>query len=99
MSLAGRKKKYNKYERPIDMEIDLHGLYLQEAQAAFLDFLEEALESDYRRVRVITGKGIHSATGVSVLKEMVMDIAKAHDLKYREGKIGEGGEGVIIIDF
>ena len=51
------------------------------------------------RVRIITGKGLHSVDGVSVIKEMVTDILKTHKIKFREGKPEEGGGGVVIADF
>lgn len=96
---SGRKKKYNKFERKIEAEIDLHGLRLKEAQIEFVGLLEAALEQDLQRIRVITGKGLHSVNGTGVIKEMAIDILRAHRIKYREGKPEEGGEGVLIIDF
>lgn len=96
---SGRKKKFNKYERSIDEDLDLHGFRLKEAQEVFVEFLEEVLETEVRRVRVITGKGLHSENGVGVITEMVIDILKAHKIKHREGKPDEGGDGVVIIDF
>lgn len=97
--LKGRKKKYNKYEKPIDGELDLHGLRLEEAQAVFVDFIAGALEHNDQRVRIITGKGLHSVGGVSVIREMVIDILKAGKISFRAGKPDEGGDGVIIADF
>jgi DNA-nicking Smr family endonuclease len=94
-----KSKKLNKYERPIEAEVDLHGLRLKEAQLVFVDFLAEVLESGYNRVRIVTGKGLHSVAGVSVIKEMVTDILKAQQIKFREGKPAEGGSGAIVVDF
>jgi DNA-nicking Smr family endonuclease len=96
---AGRKAKYNKFERKIEAEIDLHGLRLKEAQAEFAAFLEQTLQADLRCVRIITGKGLHSASGVGVINEMVVDILKAHKIKFRSGKPDEGGSGVVIVEF
>jgi DNA-nicking Smr family endonuclease len=95
----GRKKKYNKFEKAIESEIDFHGLRLKEAQAAFVDFIEVSLRRDLGRVRIITGKGLHSSDGIGVIKDMVLDILKANGIKNREGKPDEGGGGVIIADF
>lgn len=95
---SGRKKKFNKFERKIEAELDLHGLRLKEAQAEFADLLEEALENNLGRIRVITGKGLHSENGLGVIKQMVIDILKAHQIKHREGKPDEGGSGVVIVD-
>lgn len=95
---SGRKKKFNKFERKIEAEIDLHGLRLKEAQQEFVGLLQGALENDLRRIRIITGKGLHSADGVGVIKHMVIDILRAHKIKYREGKPEEGGGGALIAD-
>jgi DNA-nicking Smr family endonuclease len=95
---AGRKAKYNKFERKIEAEIDLHGLRLKPAQEEFVRLLEQALEGGMKRIRVITGKGLHSANGIGVIKEMATDILKSHGIKYRNGKPDEGGDGVLIID-
>lgn len=95
---SGRKKKFNKFERKIEAEIDLHGLKLREAQENFVDLLEKALENDLKRIRIVTGKGLHSKNGVAVIKNMVVDILQAHQIDYREGKPDEGGGGAIIAD-
>lgn len=95
---AGRKSKYNKFERKIEAEIDLHGLRLKEAQEEFVALLERALSDDLRCFRVITGKGLHSASGVGVINAMVKDILKAHGIKFRAGKPDEGGDGVVIVE-
>ncbi len=95
---SGRKKKFNKFERKIEAEIDLHGLMLKDAQVEFVNLLEKSLSGDLKRVKIITGKGLHSVNGIGVIKNMVTDILKAHKIKYREGKPEEGGGGVVIAD-
>lgn len=88
-------KHHNKYLQPVEAEIDLHQLTREETKSALVDFLEEAKEKKYRRVRIITGKGLHSVDGKGVLKEYVASILEREGLKYRDAKLYEGGEGAI----
>ncbi|MEI7451784.1 MAG: Smr/MutS family protein [Candidatus Falkowbacteria bacterium] len=93
-----KKAKKNKYGRPIDCEIDLHGLTKDEAMDELMDFFQFCKEKNYRYVRVVTGKGIHSPNGVGVLNEMVRDYLRGKLYKFSSAKINEGGDGVFMIE-
>jgi DNA-nicking Smr family endonuclease len=90
--------KHNKYQKLIDAELDLHGLYLVSAQELLAEFLVRCKDNNYRRVRLITGKGLHSSSGQPVIREMAIDLLRAADMRFSFGKQNEGGEGVIVVD-
>ena len=87
----------NKYSQIIQAEIDLHGLTKEEAREEVLDFLSEARIKRYDRIRIITGKGIHSRNNQGVLNKYVQAILAEEDLEYCEAKINEGGSGAIEV--
>ncbi|MBI5421650.1 Smr/MutS family protein [Candidatus Peregrinibacteria bacterium] len=81
MTLGERLKKYpSKPQR----DLDLHGKKGEEAGRAVRLFLLEAERQNLRKVRIITGKGLHSEEGQSVLKTVTE--AKIKELK-DEGRI------------
>ncbi|KKR19504.1 MAG: hypothetical protein UT48_C0034G0004 [Parcubacteria group bacterium GW2011_GWE2_39_37] len=87
----------NRGESRIDETLDLHGYYQIDATAALLEFLEEAKENDYRLVKIITGKGIHSINQQAVIKDLVEDILRHRDYEYSEAKINQGGSGALLV--
>jgi DNA-nicking Smr family endonuclease len=98
--MKGRKirlPKRNKYQPVIEATLDLHGLYQVEAAAAVSDFLNEARSRGRRLVRIIPGKGIHSATGYGVLNDLVRQILRDRGYKFSSAKINEGGAGALDV--
>lgn len=93
-----KKKHRNKYLQAIEASIDLHGLTKDEAKSALGGFLMEAKSKKYKKVRVITGKGLHSQNGSGVLKSYVERLLEGSGLKYRDAKIDEGGSGAIDVE-
>lgn len=93
-----KQKHYNKYLQTIQADIDLHEHTRQEAVVALREFLEEAREKNYKKIRIITGKGLHSAEGKGVLKGYVEKILESEGLKYSDAKLYEGGSGAIDVD-
>ena len=91
------KKARNKYPQIIQAELDLHGLTKEEAREEVLDFLSEARVKRYNKIRIITGKGIHSENNQGVLNEYVQSILLEEDLEYCEAKMNEGGSGAIDV--
>ena len=91
------KKARNKYPQIIQAELDLHGLTKEEAREEVLDFLSEARVKRYNKIRIITGKGIHSENNQGVLNEYVQAILLEEDLEYCEAKMNEGGSGAIDV--
>jgi len=91
--------KKNKYPRAAEAELDLHGLTALEAEAELLNFLAEAKKKKYARVRIITGKGLNSPDGRSVLKPLVEDWLRAKHYQFTMAKMNEGGEGAVEVVF
>ena len=91
--------------------IDLHGLSLENANINIKKFINESVEKNFRKIKVITGKGNRSKVKenpyvsyeLSVLKNSVPEfikndtslIKKIH--KIYKAKADEGGEGVFYI--
>ena len=92
-----KPKKFNKYEQRTDAELDLHGYTRLEAEALLIDFLVLAKEKNYRRIRIIIGKGHHSANGQSILGEFIRTYLHHKLIKFSEAKINEGGSGALEI--
>lgn len=90
--------KQNKYLQTVQMELDLHGFTKEEAREEVLDFLSEVNLKGYNKIRIITGKGLHSEGNRGVLKEYVQSMLDEKGLKYTDAKINEGGSGAINIE-
>ncbi|MCK5490469.1 MAG: Smr/MutS family protein [Candidatus Pacebacteria bacterium] len=95
--MKNKKKKYNKYLQDIQLELDLHGLTREEARSEVLDFLNEAKRSGNSKVRIITGKGLHSENSRGVLKEHIESILEGEGLEFCDAKISEGGSGALNV--
>lgn len=80
--------KKNKYAPTIDAELDLHGMFRDEARAA----VEKFLAIPHSRVRIITGKG----TGA--VRDEVRQLLLEKNLKFETAKITEGGSGAFIVN-
>ena len=85
------------YPKPQD-ELDLHGKKAVEAERDIWQFVTRAARLAMRTIRIITGKGLHSEEGQSVLKSVAE--SKLQELK-REGKIfkfeWEKGGGSVVV--
>ena len=82
-------------------ELDLHEMLLDDALSATRSFLDSSYAKGLRKVRIITGKGIHSKNGEAVLRPAVTDVCKSHP-KVREvavPKAAEGGSGALTVIF
>ncbi|MEA2097515.1 MAG: Smr/MutS family protein [Patescibacteria group bacterium] len=95
--MKNKKIKQNKYLQTVKAELDLHGLTKEESREEVLDFLSEAKYMEYDKVRIITGKGIHSKNNQGILNEYVQSILIEENLQYCESKISEGGSGSIDV--
>ncbi len=87
----------NKYLRPVDAQIDLHKMTKDEARREVETFLKKAAASGYKKIRIITGKGIHSENSKGVLNSYVKGLLDFKGYDYRSAKHGEGGEGAIDV--
>ena len=79
--------------RPVEMECDVRGLNLEEAQMNVETFLDGAILNRLREVSIIHGKG----TGV--LRAGIHKQLRAHPAvkEFRLGRYGEGEDGVTIV--
>ncbi|MEI7620315.1 MAG: Smr/MutS family protein [Candidatus Falkowbacteria bacterium] len=93
-----RLPKKNKYQKTAEAILDLHGMYQVEAEEAVIDFLNDVKSRGCRFVRIIPGKGIHSADGYGVLNTLVREILSGRGYKFSSAKMNEGGEGALDID-
>lgn len=88
---SGREMKLN----AMPTEIDLRGMDAVEAVCVMERYLDEAMRSNLKQVRIIHGKG----TGT--LRSAVQQSLKRNKFikKFRLGQYGEGEDGVTIAEF
>lgn len=79
--------------------LDLHSYTLEEAIVMTRNFLSSSKQNGLRKVLIITGKGIHSAGGESVLRPTIVNIVNAHPAvrEVNTPKAAEGGSGALIV--
>ena len=97
-----KKRTIKTIYQPTDTpELDLHGLRTWEAKDAMISFIKKSRGGSIQKVRVITGKGLHSKNG-PVLGKFIQDGLNHGKFgkirKFRSGKAKEGGSGVFIIE-
>ncbi len=80
-----KMKKRKKIE--LVKELDLHGFTVIEAENLLYDFLSDFRESNFKEAQIITGYGLNSPGGKSVIKELTNKvlIEKGFKFKYLEG--------------
>ncbi|CAH2355025.1 smr domain-containing protein [[Candida] railenensis] len=76
-------------------EIDLHGLYVKEAEYILQNRLVAAIGSNQTHLNVIVGKGLHSQGGIAKLKPAIDQLCDESGLRHR---IDSKNTGVLIID-
>jgi DNA-nicking Smr family endonuclease len=90
-----RQKKA--FSEKVCAELDLHMLTRAQAETELYDFLEKSYDLGFPKVRVITGKGINSPYGESVLRPFVEGILKKEKVKFKHAKANRGGEGALEV--
>lgn len=75
-------------------EIDLHGLYVKEAQWILKKRIYATIQQGESRLRVIVGKGLHSPHGIAKLKPAVEELCDEAGLK---NYIDPHNAGVLVI--
>jgi len=80
---------------PLDDELDLHGLLVDQALGALRNFLRESRQAGYQKVLVIHGKGLHSEHRRSVVKDAVQQALLKDKNVAAWGEAGrrDGGKG------
>jgi len=81
----------NKFQKIAEIEIDLHGYTTFESEDILLSLMKS---NKYKHVRIIVGKGNNSAHG-PVLPSFVRNFLTAHNIRYNQSKIQDGGEGAL----
>ena len=92
-------------------EIDLHGFTLDEANKKIEKFIFDCYENGFNRLRIVTGKGLHSnnkkdpyvSKDLSILRYSVPEYIKNNlelmnlITEFKEANIQDGGEGAFYI--
>ena len=92
-------------------EIDLHGFTLDEANKTVDRFINESYERGINKIRIVTGKGLHSdneknpyiSKDLSILKHSVPEYIKKNNelmkliIEFKEASSHDGGEGAFYI--
>src|SRR6056297_1731239 len=83
----------------IKAELDLHGYNIEDARAAFCQFILECYDYDFRCVRVIHGKGYRAQTKVPLMKSKVVTWLKhmPYVLAFSSCTPRDGGTGALYI--
>ena len=100
-----------KKSRKNTAKIDLHGFSLEEANFIISKFINKSFKENYKKIIVITGKGIHSqneknpyvSKDHSILKYSIPEFIKKDDdlikkiIKITDADIKDGGGGAFYI--
>ncbi len=92
-------RKLRRGQFAIQSTLDVHGMRREEAHHATQRFLDDARTHDWRCVKIIHGKGLHSPQGIPVLKHRV-DITLRHNndvLAYCSAPNWAGGHGATLV--
>lgn len=76
-------------------EIDLHGLYVKEAELFLQTRIAASIRTNQSHLRVIVGKGKHSANGIAKIKPAVAQMCDECRLKHH---MDPHNSGVMVID-
>ena len=80
-------------------QLDLHGMFVEEAREAVSNFLKNAVARELYCVRIIHGKGNGSPQGLSILREKVRRWLKQRNevVAFAEPHERDGGAGATIV--
>lgn len=80
-------------------QLDLHGMFVEEAREAVSNFLKNAVARELYCVRIIHGKGNGSPQGLSILREKVRRWLKQRSevVAFAEPYERDGGAGATIV--
>jgi len=84
------------YTPQIDRELDLHGCTAHEAAYELAHFFTDVQTAGATHVRIIVGKGTHSADG-PILPDVVKRFLNQEGYAYTYAKQHEGGEGALVV--
>ena len=80
-------------------ELDLHATDATRAEAMLRVFMAEARQAGHGCVRIVHGKGLHSDSGIPVLKNLVdrMLRQRADVLAFHSAPPAQGGNGAVLV--
>ncbi len=80
-------------------ELDLHHSDATQAEALLRRFLKESGQAGMGCVRIVHGKGLHSDSGVPVLKNLVDRLLRqrADVLAFHSAPSAQGGQGAVLV--
>ncbi|MDR2220454.1 MAG: Smr/MutS family protein [Methylobacillus sp.] len=83
----------------IHEQLDLHGLYAEEARVYVVQFLAECRKRGARCVRIIHGKGLGSKNREPVLKHKLRSWLMQRDevIAYCQAREVDGGAGALVV--
>lgn len=83
----------------VQAECDLHGLRRDPARERLRGFVQQALQTGLRCVRIVHGKGLGSPGGESVLKEDAKAwlSRRAEVLAWTHARAADGGHGALLV--
>ena len=92
-------RRLRRGEWTVRSQIDLHGLRVDEARTALVEFLSDAIRSEWRCLRIIHGKGLGSPSREPVLKDKVKKwlAQRAEVLAFCQARPNDGGSGALIV--
>jgi len=92
-------RRLRRGEWSIQDHVDLHGHRVEEARAALVEFLRDALKRGLRCVRIVHGKGLGSKGRTPVLKGKVRAWLAQRDevIAFCQARPAEGGSGALIV--
>lgn len=100
----GRKKKsvytINELRRmDVQATLDLHGETQKDSRELISSFLSDSVSNGLRKVSIITGKGLHSENGSSVLRDLTLSILMASSFvqETSQAPLTKGGSGALWI--
>jgi DNA-nicking Smr family endonuclease len=96
-----KKNKYNNLSQP-EATFDFHNRGpLRKDQIISLtnEFINECLERGLSKILFITGKGLHSAKGMPIIKPLIKHHLSNHPkvLRLYEGRRDRGGSGTVEV--
>lgn len=94
-----RLRKLQRGHWPITATLDLHGLNRDQARLQLVDFLQRCKAREVQCARIIHGRGLSSANGEPVLKQMTRHWLRQHAdvLGFVEARPEEGGAGAVVV--
>lgn len=92
-------RRLRRGEWTVKSQIDLHGLRVDEAREALVDFIAQATRNEWRCLRIIHGKGLGSPSREPVLKGKVMKwlTQKSEVLAFCQARPDDGGSGALLV--